>query len=562
MIKSVAVETEMEMNDDFGRPGTRSRGDICLPVEIDENGSFFICLGGTQKRIPSHEGFPLCRENLPDGCWPVFIRISEQGIDLYWSFFLSATCHAWRLDKDLRRVTGRGVSRLEIEDIRNLFGTSISGYGAWALKKFSHEKISFDDVSQEEKHNDFMYLELLVLKSLFNEAQNTDKGSYELFGNLCSELEMVPGRQKMVIAKAGYDEPLNLDLDPTDRKMVGKLGGMLAAYRILRREVLPEITLMSQTNFFLISVAGFRDLPSQECVIVRIKPEKRLISLWFHNKLLDEFREQFVRRLRLGVVSIWPEILKLASTLGHPADIPISFRDTGDEGMLSPDRNVTVSQILGPDLYILGKGKGRIPPLCSVPREIFDLEFSRKNKLLFWRGSSTGDGEISSLDKLRENRRVRACVHITKTMGALADCKIVMLTVKSSILDDARILLEELGIFSKVVSEDVFADYQMFLDIAGNAAAWGTFQRYLQGCLVFRVKSDRELLYYVTQKPWVHYVPIAEDLSDLESAVIWALQNQRDAATIAYNGRAHMVDFINNISDHLYNAIKGSAKPV
>ena len=83
VITSVAVETEMEMYDDFGLPITRSRGNICLPVEIDENGSFFICLRGTQKRIPSHEGLPLCRENLPDGCWPVFIRIWEQGIDLY-----------------------------------------------------------------------------------------------------------------------------------------------------------------------------------------------------------------------------------------------------------------------------------------------------------------------------------------------------------------------------------------------------------------------------------------------------------------------------------------------
>lgn len=562
MITSVAVEAEMEMYDDFGLPITRSRGNICLPVEIDENGSFFICLRGTQKRIPSHEGLPLCRENLPDGCWPVFIGIWEQGIDLYWSFFLSATCHAWRLDKDLRRLTGRGVSRLEIEDIRNLFGTSISGYGAWALKKFSREMISFDDISKEEQHNDFMYLELLVLKSLFNEAQNTDKGNFDFFGNFCKELETVPGRQKMVIATAGYDEPLNLDLDPTDGEMVGKLGGMLAAYRILRREVLSDITLMSRTNFFSISVAGFRDLPSQECVIVRMQPEKRLISLWFHNKLLEDFREQFVRRLRLGIVSIWPEILKLAATLGHPADIPISFRDTGDEGMLSPDRNITVSQILGPDLYILGKGKGRIPPLCSVPREIFDLEFSRKNKVLFWRGSSTGDGEISSLDMLRENRRVRACVHIAKTMGTLADCKIVMLTVQSSILDDARFLLEELGIFSKIVSEDVFADYQMFLDIAGNAAAWGTYLRYLQGCLVFRVKSNRELLYYSSQKPWVHFIPVSEDLSDLESGVVWALRNQKEAAAIAYSGRAHMVDFINNISDQLYSAIKNSAKPV
>ena len=71
MITSVAMETEMEMNEEAGLSITRSRENICLPVEIDENGFFFICLRGTQKRIPSHEGLPLSRENLPDGCWRV-----------------------------------------------------------------------------------------------------------------------------------------------------------------------------------------------------------------------------------------------------------------------------------------------------------------------------------------------------------------------------------------------------------------------------------------------------------------------------------------------------------
>ena len=38
--------------------------------------------------------------------------------------------------------------------------------------------------------------------------------------------------------------------------------------------------------------------------------------------------------------------------------------------------------------------------------------------------------------------------------------------------------------------------------------------------------------FYDRIKPWVHYIPVALDLSDLEERVQWALQNDEEAQAI------------------------------
>jgi hypothetical protein len=111
-------------------------------------------------------------------------------------------------------------------------------------------------------------------------------------------------------------------------------------------------------------------------------------------------------------------------------------------------------------------------------------------------------------------------------------------------------------ILSAVVDTREFAQYQMFLDLPGNASAWGTCIRYFQGILIFRVAHEHELLYYEWLEPWKHYIPVAADLSDLKSGVEWALLHQEEAAQIAANGRAVMLEFLANAGDTLSGVLR------
>lgn len=96
----------------------------------------------------------------------------------------------------------------------------------------------------------------------------------------------------------------------------------------------------------------------------------------------------------------------------------------------------------------------------------------------------------------------------------------------------------------------------MFLDLPGNASAWGSCLRYLQGMLVFRVAHEYELLHYDRLEPWVSYIPVAADLSDLKAGVEWALLHQQEAAKIAAKGQAIMLEFLANGMDILQNILR------
>ena len=73
--------------------------------------------------------------------------------------------------------------------------------------------------------------------------------------------------------------------------------------------------------------------------------------------------------------------------------------------------------------------------------------------------------------------------------------------------------------------------HKYLLVIDGNAAATRLPPFLCTSSLVFLVQGMDEW-FYDRIKPWVHYIPVALDLSDLEERVQWALQNDEEAQAI------------------------------
>ena len=80
--------------------------------------------------------------------------------------------------------------------------------------------------------------------------------------------------------------------------------------------------------------------------------------------------------------------------------------------------------------------------------------------------------------------------------------------------------------------------YKYALDVGGQGGtSWmGTLTAMSTASLVFRVDSPMADFYDAELKPWVHYVPVAADLSDLSSRYQWAQANQAQARQIAAAG--------------------------
>lgn len=86
--------------------------------------------------------------------------------------------------------------------------------------------------------------------------------------------------------------------------------------------------------------------------------------------------------------------------------------------------------------------------------------------------------------------------------------------------------------------------YKYTLDVGGHGGtSWmGTLTAMSTASLVFRVDSPMADFYDAELHPWVHYVPVASDLSDLAERYLWAQNNQAQAREIAATGAVYARD--------------------
>jgi hypothetical protein len=157
----------------------------------------------------------------------------------------------------------------------------------------------------------------------------------------------------------------------------------------------------------------------------------------------------------------------------------------------------------------------------------------------FWRGSSTG-AKLITLGAFPHLPRFRLCAagaSSTRFRGML-DAKLTDI-VQASDQDEARKIwayVDSLGLLSAHVPQADFLKYRFQIDIDGNSNSWGFLPKLMMGSCVLKVMSDWRQWYYEGLRPWEHYVPIKNDLSDLEERVAWCLDNDNNAREIGANG--------------------------
>uniref|UniRef100_A0A915J0S1 Glycosyl transferase CAP10 domain-containing protein n=1 Tax=Romanomermis culicivorax TaxID=13658 RepID=A0A915J0S1_ROMCU len=87
-----------------------------------------------------------------------------------------------------------------------------------------------------------------------------------------------------------------------------------------------------------------------------------------------------------------------------------------------------------------------------------------------------------------------------------------------------------------------FFKYKFVVNMDGTVAAY-RFAFLLAGTsLVFKQTSNYYEHFYKLLKPWVHYVPVEFDLSDLIERIEWAKNNQEEAQKIVSNARKFVAE--------------------
>jgi len=79
--------------------------------------------------------------------------------------------------------------------------------------------------------------------------------------------------------------------------------------------------------------------------------------------------------------------------------------------------------------------------------------------------------------------------------------------------------------------------HKWLIEIDGNVNSWGLLWKLLSGSCVLRVASSRRQWYHHRLEPWVHVVPVAADLRDLEERLVWCRHHPEHCEAIAQAGR-------------------------
>jgi len=174
-----------------------------------------------------------------------------------------------------------------------------------------------------------------------------------------------------------------------------------------------------------------------------------------------------------------------------------------------------------------------------------NLQWKDKIPTAFFRGSCTGSVEFSKNQRLQISK-IDYQWSITKP--GLLDAGIVSWNSRDKIDSNLTVTyikpneMNNLGIFlKKRVEMNKQIKYKYLINIDGHSKVNRESYLLQSGCLILNVETKyvigNQRWYDHLLQPFVHYVPIKYDLSDLEEKIIWCRNNDSKCKEIANNAK-------------------------
>lgn len=190
-------------------------------------------------------------------------------------------------------------------------------------------------------------------------------------------------------------------------------------------------------------------------------------------------------------------------------------------------------------------------PSKNIPRFLDIVPFAEKKPVVFWRGNLAGrikaraeespllgilsDGAIGAEEQLL---LLRQSVRYTLSEQSVADDRldagIVLPPLRTDL--ESNPLISSLTKARATITEHFGYRYLLALDGYDGPSSW--YWMLNSNSIVIRQKSDWLMFgdnYFV---PWVHFIPMAEDASDLMDLFDWCERNQSACEKISLNAKA------------------------
>ncbi len=154
--------------------------------------------------------------------------------------------------------------------------------------------------------------------------------------------------------------------------------------------------------------------------------------------------------------------------------------------------------------------------------------WSRKVNQAIWRGGSSGENN-QAFPRIK-------LVEISLKFPTYVDAKINPLV---QINKETKKLLIKKGYFGNalLLQDHMRYKYQILVD--GNTCAYSrAYWQLFCNSLMFKQDSPNIQWYYDELKPYVHYIPVAHDFTDLIEKIRWADEHEKDVEQIILNANA------------------------
>jgi hypothetical protein len=200
--------------------------------------------------------------------------------------------------------------------------------------------------------------------------------------------------------------------------------------------------------------------------------------------------------------------------------------------------------ILIPDFEALG---GYAPLTRKILNANIQYPWESKIKQGFWRGSSTGG--TFTMENWMEMPRSKL-VLASKLNGSEIDARFTSLVQMDK---QTKSLLSAKGITGMFSGPTDQCRYRYLMEVDGNSCSYSRcYWQLLSNSVMIKQMSDNIQWYYRGIKPYEHFIPMANDLSDVFMQINWARSNDRESEAIAKRATEFALNQLSNEMVYLY----------
>ena len=197
----------------------------------------------------------------------------------------------------------------------------------------------------------------------------------------------------------------------------------------------------------------------------------------------------------------------------------------------SNNPKLSTNMVLMPDFEVLSGRNWKY--LRQIYRANRKYPWPNRREQCVWRGGISKDCYLSSgFEKMVRTKAVT----LSLENPLLLNAKFV---ASDSIPNHHETYAQYPSYFGNQITIEDHLEYKYQLLIDGNSSSYSrAYWQLFSNSLIFKQQSDFIQWYWSDLKPYVHYIPVKEDLSDLISSIEWARDNDTEALQIALNARA------------------------